>query len=133
MWEASIMARFFLTFDPSTCFLDTMKTPSPTILCSDDGRGKRRLTSHGGTLLFSTFCRCLKGLSQPPKTKHQKLTQSSRGIVRLTVEWFLRRENNRWLGWKRISPSIPVFSMEGKMAVEHLGALGTMGETAHRR
>ena len=28
-------------------------------------------------------------------------TYSPRGIVRLIVEWFLRRENNRWLGWKR--------------------------------
>ena len=28
---------------------------------------------------------------------------SSRGTVRLSVEWFLSRENNRWLGWKRFT------------------------------
>ena len=30
---------------------------------------------------------------------HTQNTQSPRGLVRLTVEWFLRRENHRWLGW----------------------------------
>ena len=28
---------------------------------------------------------------------------SSRGTARLSVEWFLSRENNRWLGWKRFT------------------------------
>ena len=34
---------------------------------------------------------------------------SPRGIVRLTVEWFLSRENNRWFGWKRITQDIRIF------------------------
>ena len=27
----------------------------------------------------------------------------------MTVEWFLRRENNQWLGWKRITQNIRIF------------------------
>ena len=40
----------------------------------------------------------------------------------LTVQWLMRRENNRWLGWKRI-----VLSMEDKMTAGTC-ALGIMGE-----
>ena len=41
----------------------------------------------------------------------------------------LRRENNRWLGWKRFLITYAL-SMEDKMAVGELGALGFMGEMA---
>ena len=29
--------------------------------------------------------------------------------IKLAVDWFLRRENNRWLGWKRITQNIRTF------------------------
>ena len=35
---------------------------------------------------------------------HQALVNN-----RLTVEWFLRQEHNRWLGWKWITQSIRIF------------------------
>ena len=56
-----------------------------------------------------------------------KNTESPRRMVRLTVEWFLspRRENNRWLGWKRVLKR-NALSMEDKMAA---GTLRIMGET----
>ena len=60
----------------------------------------------------------------------KKTLKLSRGIVRLTVEWFLRRENNRWLGWKWILLKEYVFSMEGKMAAGAFGHAGIVGETA---
>ena len=45
------------------------------------------------------------------------------GIVGLTVEWLLSRENNRGLGGKR-------FRWKIKWRLQHLGALGTLGEEA---
>ena len=44
----------------------------------------------------------------------------------MAVEWFLRRENSRWLGWKRITRKIHTSSMEDKMAAGALRALGIM-------
>ena len=41
----------------------------------------------------------------------------------------LRRENNRWLGWKRFLKTYAL-SMKDKMAAEELGVLGIMGEVA---
>ena len=41
----------------------------------------------------------------------------------MTVEWFMRRGNNRWLGLKRITQN-----MQEKWRLEHLGALGIMGQ-----
>ena len=55
------------------------------------------------------FCLHLGTINSIARNKHQKYTQSPRGIVRLTVEWFLRRENNQWLGWKWITQSIRIF------------------------
>ena len=37
----------------------------------------------------------------------------------MTVEWFMRRGNNRWLGLKRITQN---------WRLEHLGAQGIMGQ-----
>ena len=55
-----------------------------------------------------------------------------KGIVRLTVEWFLRRENIRWLGWntdyKRHSKDTN-FRRKIKWRLEVWGALGIMGES----
>ena len=72
--------------------------------------------------MFSSGNDKLNCLKEAPKN-----TQPSRGIVRLTVDWFPRRENNWWLGWKRITQSIRHWKV--KWRLEHLGALGTMGET----
>ena len=42
-----------------------------------------------------------------PKVDVDKLNAVK--VVVRTVEWFMRRENNRWLGWKRINQSIRIF------------------------
>ena len=38
-------------------------------------------------------------------------------------------ENNRWLGWKRITQNITHFRWKIKWRLEYLGALGIVGET----
>ena len=83
------------------------------------------------------FCRkkVLDGLSQPLPcfrlhlgTRLTKLLEinykKKRGIVRLTIEWFLSRENNPWL------ILIKTFRWKIKWRLEHLGALGIVGEAA---
>ena len=47
-----------------------------------------------------------------------KNTELARGIVRLTVEWFMRRENVDGLDGNGLLKTY-VFSMEDKMAAEH--------------
>ena len=66
-----------------------LKGPSQPLLCFQCLHLERRLTK-------------LLEIS----TKRYLITKR---IVRLTVEWFLSRENNRWLGWKRITQSIRIF------------------------
>ena len=41
----------------------------------------------------------------------------------------MRRENNRWLGWNRITQNMSHFRWKIKWWLEHLDALRTMGET----
>ena len=59
----------------------------------------------------------IKGPSQPLLCSCLHLgtrlsnTQSPRGIVRLSVEWFMSRKNNRRLGWKRITENIRILIM----------------------
>ena len=72
------------------------------------------------------FCR----MQLPYNTLTTLFTLSPIGIVRLTVEWFMSRESNRWLGWKRIIQKHTYFRWKIKWRLEHLGALGIMGETA---
>ena len=49
----------------------------------------------------------------------------------MTVQWFLIRENNRWLGWNtNITQNTPPFRWKIKWRLEHLGALGIMGGPA---
>ena len=44
----------------------------------------------------------------------------------MTVEWFLSPENNRWLGWKRITQNIRTFDGD-KMAAGAFGRARNYG------
>ena len=59
-------------------------------------------------------------------------TKSPRGILRLTVEWFLRQENDRWLGWNtdyKYYSKDTRFRRKIKWRLELLGAQWIMGKT----
>ena len=58
------------------------------------------------------------------------------GIVRLTVEWFLTRKNDRWLGWNtdcKYRSEDTHARWKIKWRLELLGALRIKGETARFR
>ena len=42
-------------------------------------------------------------------------------MVRLSVEWFTRAENNQWLGWKRITQNVHTAKQKFKVKILHMG------------
>ena len=57
------------------------------------------MTLRAPSLLFTSGV----AINEIARNKHQKTIKSPGGIVRLTVERFISRENNLWLGWKWIT------------------------------
>ena len=47
-------------------------------------------------------------------------------MVRLSVEWFTRAENNRWLGWKRITQNVHTTKQKFRVKKNAYGCWATI-------
>ena len=65
--------------------------------------------------------------------KNEQTNKSPRGIVRLTVEWFLSQDNNQWPGWKWILLKTDTLSMEDKTAAGAFGHARNYGPAPLRK
>ena len=88
------------------------------------------LTTHGMRL---TKLRDIHVSTEKKLNKNEQTNKSPRGIVRLTVEWFLSQDNNQWPGWKWILLKTDTLSMEDKTAAGAFGHARNYGPAPLRK